>query len=172
MLGVKIIRDLTFALGAPGIMAIKSTINSETEWLMIARLLYVPSAVFSSNSILIFCSFPARSLMPYSFTSSSVSLLINKLVYSSFEPTITSLYSRRPVPAGILCPTITFSFNPSRVSSFPLTAASFKTLVVSWKEAAEIKDLVCREARVIPCNSGVAVAGCASRATTKAFFAF
>ena len=61
-----------------------------------------------------------------------------------------SLYSRLPVPAGILCPTITFSLRPSRWSTLPLTAASFSTLVVSWKDAAEINDLVCREALVIP----------------------
>jgi hypothetical protein len=36
-----------------------------------------------------------------------------------------------PVPAGINLPTITFSFNPSRVSCFPETAASVRTLVVS-----------------------------------------
>ena len=75
-------------------------------------------------------------------------------------------YFLKPVPAGILCPTITFSLSPSRLSTFPLTAASFRTLVVSWKEAAEINDLVCNEARVIPCNIGVAVAGRASRAET------
>ena len=32
------IRLLTLALGRPGIMLMKSTTNSETEWLMMARL--------------------------------------------------------------------------------------------------------------------------------------
>src|SRR5690606_2540758 len=77
---------------------------------------------------------------------------------SSFEPTTISSYILIPVPAGILCPTITFSFNPSKWSSFPATAASLSTFVVSWNEAAEINDLVCSEALVIPCNTGVAVA--------------
>ena len=58
--------------------------------------------------------------------------------------------SRFPVPAGILCPTITFSFNPSRLSTLPLTAASLRTLVVSWKDAAEINDFVWSDALVIP----------------------
>ena len=40
--------------------------------------------------------------------------------------------------------------------------------MVSWKEAAEINDLVWREALVIPCSSGVAVEEAASRATTGA----
>lgn len=61
-----------------------------------------------------------------------------------------SVNARVPVPAGIKWPTMTFSFRPLKKSCFPLTAASFKTLVVSWKEAAEIKDFVCRDARVIP----------------------
>ena len=52
------------------------------------------------------------------------------------------LYLRKPVPAGILCPTITFSFSPSRSSILAATAASFKTLVVSWNEAAEMNDFV------------------------------
>ena len=59
-------------------------------------------------------------------------------------------YLRKPVPAGIRCPTITFSFNPSNLSVFPLMAASLNTLVVSWKEAAEIKLSVPSEAWVIP----------------------
>ena len=72
-----------------------------------------------------------------------------------------------PVPAGILWPTITFSFKPLKLSTFPLTAASLRTLVVSWKDAADIKDLVWSEALVIPCNIGVAVALTASRAITR-----
>jgi len=87
--------------------------------------------------------------------------------YSSVYPTITSSNSLFPVPAGILCPTITFSFNPSKESILPFIAASFKTLVVSWNEAADINDLVCNEALVIPCKIGVAVALTASRAVTR-----
>ena len=45
---------------------------------------------------------------------------------------------------------ITFSFNPSSSSRFPLIAASVRTLVVSWKEAADKKESVSRDAFVIP----------------------
>ena len=55
-----------------------------------------------------------------------------------------------PVPAGIRRPTITFSFNPSSVSTLPLIAASVSTRVVSWNEAAEINEFVWRDALVIP----------------------
>ena len=54
------------------------------------------------------------------------------------------------MPAGTNLPTITFSFNPSKLSTFPLIDASVNTRVVSWKEAAEIKELVCKDAFVIP----------------------
>jgi len=64
-----------------------------------------------------------------------------------------------PVPAGMSLPTITFSFKPCSTSILPLIAASVRTLVVSWKEAAEIKDLVCKEAFVIPNNTGSTFAG-------------
>ena len=40
----------------------------------------------------------------------------------------------------------------ARLSRLPLIAASFNTFVVSWKEAAEMNDLVPNEARVIPCK--------------------
>lgn len=59
-----------------------------------------------------------------------------------------------PVPAGISDPTITFSFRPSRVSTLPLTAASVRTRVVSWNEAAEMNDFVCSDALVIPSRTG------------------
>ena len=49
-----------------------------------------------------------------------------------------------PVPAGINLPTITFSFNPFNVSTLPSVAASVNTLVVSWNDAAEINELVCK----------------------------
>ena len=55
-----------------------------------------------------------------------------------------------PVPAGINRPTITFSFKPSSLSTLPLIAASVRTLVVSWNEAADINEFVCNEALVIP----------------------
>jgi tricorn protease len=40
-------------------------------------------------------------------------------------------------------------------------------LSVSWNDAADIQLLVCSEARVMPCNTWKAVAGCASRASTS-----
>ena len=44
-----------------------------------------------------------------------------------------------PVPAGMRRPTMTFSFRPSSVSTLPWTAASVRTRVVSWNDAAEMK---------------------------------
>ena len=70
----------------------------------------------------------------------------------------TAWYCIRPVPAGINRPMITFSFRPRRVSVLPLIAASVKTLVVSWNDAAEIKLSVLKLALVMPSNSGSAVA--------------
>src|SRR5881394_89218 len=64
-----------------------------------------------------------------------------------------------PVPAGIRCPMMMFSFNPSRSSLAPRIAASVNTLVVSWKEAAEINDCVVRLAFVMPRSSGSRVEG-------------
>lgn len=46
-------------------------------------------------------------------------------------------YSFNPVPAGIKCPTKTFSFNPNKSSCFAFIAASVKTFVVSWNDAAD-----------------------------------
>ena len=77
------------------------------------------------------------------FNSSSLSL-------SSFWASLSQPILVNPVPAGTNLPTITFSFRPSRLSIFPFIEASVKTLVVSWKEAAEIKEFVCSEAFVIP----------------------
>ena len=65
----------------------------------------------------------------------------------------------KPVPAGTSLPTITFSFNPSKESVLPFIEASVKTLVVSWKEAAEINELVCKEALVIPNKTLSKIAG-------------
>ena len=46
---------------------------------------------------------------------------------------------------------ITFSFNPSNLSTFPSIAAFASTFVVSWNEDAEIKLSVFTAAFVIPC---------------------
>ena len=54
---------------------------------------------------------------------------------------------------------MTFSFRPSSVSTLPLTAASVRTRVVSWKDAAEMKERVCRDALVMPSSTGMPVAG-------------
>lgn len=59
-------------------------------------------------------------------------------------------YFLKPVPAGINFPTITFSFNPNNLSFFSLIAASVKTFVVSWNDAADINDSVVKDALVIP----------------------
>ena len=47
-------------------------------------------------------------------------------------------------------PMITFSFRPIKGSILPLMAASVRTLVVSWKEAADRKDSVAKADLVIP----------------------
>ena len=72
-----------------------------------------------------------------------------------------------PVPAGISRPTMTFSLRPSSVSTLPLTAASVSTRVVSWKEAAEMNDLVCRLALVMPSSTGWPDAGFLPSSTTR-----
>ncbi|MNV28327.1 hypothetical protein D3C71_1195150 [compost metagenome] len=59
-----------------------------------------------------------------------------------------------PVPAGMRRPTMTFSLRPCSVSVLPAIAASVRTLVVSWKDAAEMKDGVCSEALVMPSRTG------------------
>jgi hypothetical protein len=64
-----------------------------------------------------------------------------------------------PVPAGIRRPTMTFSFRPTSLSRLPCTEASVSTRVVSWKEAAEMKDRVCSDALVIPRRIGSPCAG-------------
>ena len=45
---------------------------------------------------------------------------------------------------------ITFSLRPLRVSFLPSSAASVRTFVVSWKEAADRNESVFSEAFVIP----------------------
>jgi len=54
---------------------------------------------------------------------------------------------------------MTFSFRPTRRSRLPSSAASVRTLVVSWKEAAERKDSVASEALVIPRMTSSPLAG-------------
>ena len=61
-----------------------------------------------------------------SYSSSSncnTSRLDNNKFTSSLLPTIISLYTLAPVPAGIRLPVITFSFKPIRLSTLPLIAA-------------------------------------------------
>ena len=74
-----------------------------------------------------------------------------------------------PVPAGIRCPIMTFSFRPTSRSCLPMTEALVSTLVVCWNEAAEMKLSVDRDAFVIPCKIDSAVAGCPSFSTTWRF---
>jgi hypothetical protein len=47
-----------------------------------------------------------------------------------------------PVPAGMSLPMMTFSLRPTRESDRAWIAASVRTLVVSWKEAADSHDSV------------------------------
>ena len=54
---------------------------------------------------------------------------------------------------------MTFSLRPRSESSAPAILASVNTLVVSWKDAAEIKLSVLSDALVIPRISGSAMAG-------------
>ena len=58
-----------------------------------------------------------------------------------------------PVPTGISLPMITFSFRPIKLSILPLMAASVRTFVVSWKEAAERNELVAKAAFVMPSST-------------------
>jgi hypothetical protein len=51
-----------------------------------------------------------------------------------------------------------FSFRPSRSSFAPRIAASVSTRVVSWNDAAEMKDCVVRLAFVMPRSRGSDVA--------------
>ena len=63
---------------------------------------------------------------------------------------LAGLVKAMPVPAGIRRPTMTFSFRPRSSSRLPMMAASVSTRVVSWKEAAEMKESVDSEALVMP----------------------
>ena len=55
------------------------------------------------------------------------------------------------------------------MSTRPLTAASVSTRVVSWKEAAEMNDLVCKDALVMPSSTGSALAGFSFSESSLAF---
>ncbi len=81
-----------------------------------------------------------------------------RISVSRIAATLRSLVIAAPVPAGMRRPTMTFSFRPSSVSTLPLTAASVRTRVVSWNEAAEMNERVCRLALVMPSRTGVPVA--------------
>ena len=95
----------------------------------------------------------AAALAAASFSRSS-RMSASRLVATSRSPFIMA-----PVPAGMRRPTMTFSLRPSSVSIFPLTAASVSTRVVSWNDAAEIKDRVCSDALVMPSSTGCPLAG-------------
>ncbi|MPN40523.1 hypothetical protein SDC9_188061 [bioreactor metagenome] len=72
---------------------------------------------------------------------------------------VLSLSKSDPVPAGINLPMITFSFNPFSLSILPLIAASVRTFVVSWNDAADKNESVSTEAFEIPNNVGPNLAG-------------
>ena len=74
-----------------------------------------------------------------------------------------------PVPAGISLPMITFSLRPSRPSFLPSIAASVRTRVVSWNDAADSHDSVASDAFVIPMSSGRPSAGRLPSATSRLF---
>src|SRR5664279_831860 len=66
-------------------------------------------------------------------------------------------------------PTMTFSLRPYRSSIRPETAASVRTLVVSWNEAAETNDSVARAALVMPRSTGANRAGCPPSFSMRSF---
>ena len=74
-----------------------------------------------------------------------------------------------PLPAGISLPMITFSFRPRSRSIWPLMAASVSTRVVSWKEAAEMKESVESDALVMPSSMYSKVAPFLPSAFTRSF---
>ena len=74
--------------------------------------------------------------------SSSCFLSSSSLALSCSFACLSHSIFVRPVPAGTSLPTITFSLSPSKLSILPFIDASVKTLVVSWKEAADIKEFV------------------------------
>ena len=66
-------------------------------------------------------------------------------------------------------PMMTFSFRPSSESDLAWIAASVRTRVVSWKEAADSHDSVASDALVMPMSSGRPEAGVPPSATTRRF---
>ena len=78
----------------------------------------------------------------------------------------TERYLSIPVPAGINLPISTFSLIPTSGSTLPLIAASVRTLVVSWNEAADKNEFV---AFVIPSIICVPVAGSLPCASSSSF---
>jgi hypothetical protein len=80
-----------------------------------------------------------------------------------------SLYLGIPVPAGMRRPINTFSLRPRSSSFLPSSAACVRTLVVSWKDAADRNDSVVSDALVIPSNKALALAGCRPSAIRRSF---
>src|ERR671939_666580 len=80
-------------------------------------------------------------------------------------------YRLKPVPAGMSFPMITFSFRPRSESLLAWIAASVRTRVVSWKEAADSHDSVASDAFVMPMRTGRPEAGSPPSATTRRFSA-
>ena len=81
------------------------------------------------------------------------------LFASSVASTTTSRYFDRPVPAGMSFPMMTFSLRPTSGSLLPWSAASVRTRVVSWNDAADSHDSVASDAFVMPISSGRPDAG-------------
>ena len=103
--------------------------------------------------------------------ASASTRLVSLTILSRSWDTRSMSWVAPPVPAGIKRPTITFSFSPTSLSLLPIVAASVNTLVVSWKEAAEIKLRVCNEALVIPNKIGSATAALPPLRTALSFAA-
>src|SRR5216117_3089863 len=74
-----------------------------------------------------------------------------------------------PVPAGMRWPMMMFSLSPSRSSFAPRIAASVRTRVVSWNDAAEMNDCVVRLDLVMPRSNGSLVAGLPPFFTARSF---
>ena len=67
---------------------------------------------------------------------------------------------------------MTFSFRPRRLSTLPSTAASARTVFVSWKDAADRKLSVAREALVMPRSWTSLVAGRLPSLAARSFSRF
>ena len=64
---------------------------------------------------------------------------------------------------------MTFSFRPTRESDLPFMAASVRTLVVSWKDAALSHESVASDAFVMPISIWRPEAGWPPSAATRRF---